>query len=122
MTGAARLSRVMMTTTAGISGFSYSFIKEDLPIGKMPLSIGAAAVRPFWPTSRWLGMTSAGVARPLLSKELDQWFLRITDYADELVEYLDKLPGWPERVLTMQRNWIGKSEGVRFAIQEVLKR
>jgi len=44
-------------------------------------------------------------------KELEQWFFRITDYAEELLAYTDKLPGWPERVLTMQRNWIGKSHG-----------
>ena len=44
-------------------------------------------------------------------KEMAQWFLKITDYADELLEYCDNLPGWPERVLTMQRNWIGKSHG-----------
>ena len=42
---------------------------------------------------------------------LDQWFFRITDYVDELLEYCDKLPGWPERVITMQKNWIGKSFG-----------
>lgn len=44
-------------------------------------------------------------------KELQQWFYRITDYAEELLDCLDKMPGWPERVLTMQRNWIGKSHG-----------
>ncbi|GHV27231.1 leucine--tRNA ligase [Synergistales bacterium] len=53
---------------------------------------------------------------PVVKKKLEQWFLRITDYADELVKDLDSLPGWPERVLTMQRNWIGSSEGVRFNI------
>ena len=47
----------------------------------------------------------------VVQKELDQWFLRITEYAEELLEYTNKLPGWPERVLTMQRNWIGKSSG-----------
>jgi leucyl-tRNA synthetase len=44
-------------------------------------------------------------------KQLEQWFFRITAYADELLEGCDKLKGWPERVVTMQRNWIGKSEG-----------
>lgn len=44
-------------------------------------------------------------------KEMDSWFLKITDYAEEILEYSDKLPGWPERVLAMQRNWIGKSYG-----------
>jgi leucyl-tRNA synthetase len=47
-------------------------------------------------------------------KELEQWFFRITAYAEELLDYCDKLPGWPERVLTMQKNWIGKSEGAEI--------
>jgi len=47
-------------------------------------------------------------------KELEQWFFKITDYAEELLEWVDKLPGWPERVLTMQRNWIGKSIGAEI--------
>ena len=48
-------------------------------------------------------------------REIPGYYLRITDYAEELLEYLDRMPGWPERVKTMQANWIGKSEGVRFA-------
>ncbi len=51
-------------------------------------------------------------------KELEQWFYKITNYADELLEWTDKLPGWPERVLSMQRNWIGKSYGceIEFSV------
>jgi leucyl-tRNA synthetase len=48
-------------------------------------------------------------------KEIAQWFLKITAYADELLQSLDTLEGWPEQVKTMQANWIGKSYGVRFA-------
>jgi leucyl-tRNA synthetase len=49
----------------------------------------------------------------VVQSELAQWFFAITKYADELYEYTWKLPGWPERVLNMQRNWIGKSHGVQ---------
>jgi leucyl-tRNA synthetase len=45
-------------------------------------------------------------------KEIPQWFIKITEYAEELIDDLDKLPHWPEQVKTMQRNWIGKSRGV----------
>ena len=48
-------------------------------------------------------------------REIPQWFIRITAYAEELLEGLDTLDGWPEAVRTMQRNWIGKSRGVELA-------
>ena len=47
-------------------------------------------------------------------KEISQWFMRITDYADELLDDLDKLDGWPDAVKTMQKNWIGKSIGLEI--------
>ncbi len=49
--------------------------------------------------------------QPVVQKQMEQWFFKITDYVEELLEYTDKLPGWPERVLTMQKNWIGRSYG-----------
>jgi leucyl-tRNA synthetase len=51
-------------------------------------------------------------------KEMDSWFFKITDYTKELLDYCDKLPGWPEKVLTMQKNWIGESHGaiLRFPV------
>ncbi len=47
-------------------------------------------------------------------KDIPQWFIKITAYADELIDDLEKLDGWPEKVKTMQRNWIGRSEGVEI--------
>ncbi len=51
---------------------------------------------------------------PVEKRDIEQWFLRITDYAQELVDDLESLSGWPEQVRTMQRNWIGRSEGVEM--------
>jgi leucyl-tRNA synthetase len=51
---------------------------------------------------------------PVERRELAQWFVKITDYAEELLSALDHLPGWPEKIKTMQRNWIGRSEGVEL--------
>jgi leucyl-tRNA synthetase len=48
-------------------------------------------------------------------REIPQWFMKITAYADELLEYLDRLDGWPDSVKTMQRNWIGRSEGIELS-------
>ena len=52
---------------------------------------------------------------PVVQKEIPQWYIRITQYADELLRDIDNLDGWPEQVKTMQRNWIGRSEGVELS-------
>jgi leucyl-tRNA synthetase len=56
---------------------------------------------------------------PIQRREFEQWFLRVTDYAEELLREIEGLDAWPERVRTMQRNWIGRSEGasIRFAVK-----
>ncbi len=55
--------------------------------------------------------------KPVRQKKLWQWFFKITDFAEDLLVYCDKLPGWPDKVITMQRNWIGKSLGAEIHFQ-----
>ncbi len=50
----------------------------------------------------------------VVPRDIEGWFFKITAYADELLEWCDRLSGWPERVITMQKNWIGRSEGAEF--------
>lgn len=61
---------------------------------------------------------------PVTKKRLSQWYLKITDYADRLLKDLDNLPGWPEKVKLMQKNWIGRSTGaeVTFEIENFEKK
>ncbi|MCE9679021.1 leucine--tRNA ligase [Shewanella sp. AS1] len=54
---------------------------------------------------------------PVVQKEIPQWFIKITDYAEELLNDIDQLDEWPEQVKTMQRNWIGRSEGIEMTFE-----
>src|SRR5690606_21827887 len=54
-------------------------------------------------------------------REIPMYYLRITDYAQELLDHVERLEGWPERVRLMQANWIGRSEGVRFAFPHEIR-
>jgi len=58
--------------------------------------------------------------KPVRQKKLEQWFFRITDFAEDLLVHCDRLPGWPEKVTTMQKNWIGKSVGaeIKFPVED----
>ena len=91
------------------------------PTGPRRRSSGARRTPPCWPTSRSSTAAASAAAPRSCSESLEQWFFRITDYADRLLADFDLLESWPEHVITMQRNWIGRSEGaeVVFRCEEV---
>jgi Leucyl-tRNA synthetase len=64
--------------------------------------------------NRWNRVNAGDVARKFTKKYCPNGFLVTTDYADDLLNYCEKLPGWPDKVLTMQKNWIGKSYGAEI--------
>ncbi len=96
-------------------GFSYDWARE------------IATCRPeYYRWEQWLFLrmqVEAGMCwrcgKPVRQKKLRQWFFRITRYAEDLLLYCDRLPGWPEKVITMQKNWIGRSTGaeIRFPLE-----
>ena len=89
--------------------------------GASPTGRGAG---PVVPEGRHGARQRAGRRRPLralgtevIQRSLEQWFFRITDYADRLLADFDRLDSWPEHVITMQRNWIGRSEGAEVVFR-----
>ena len=111
--GRGKLPPVKAIITNGNSGF-YPFVRKGAGIQKMasvnwdPVDQTVLANEQVVDGKGWRS------GAPVERKEIPQWFIRITDYAEELLADLDKLPHWPEQVKTMQRNWIGKSRGLEM--------
>jgi leucyl-tRNA synthetase len=98
----------------GRSGYSSSFSRRDWPSAAPRTSTGAPKTSPCWRTSR-SKTANATVAALWSSKNRSRsGFFKTTAYAQRLLDDLDTLPDWPERVVKMQREWIGRSEGVNF--------
>ena len=76
-----------------------------------PGQVVSRTTRPCSPTSRWSTATASAAARRSSREEAEQWFFRITDYADALLDELETARHGPSAIMTMQRNWIGRSEG-----------
>ena len=113
-TGVGRSAATIPPTYVGPSSSSSGSGRRGSPTGPRRRSTGAPAARPCWPTSRFSPDGTCDRSGDLVyQRDLEQWFFRITAYADELLEALDDLE-WPERVKTMQRHWIGRSEGAEF--------
>ena len=100
------------STTAGPSGCSCGSASGAWPTGSSPRSTGAPTTRPCWPTSRSSAALCERCGAEVTKRELSQWYFKVTDYAQRLLDDMEPLEDtWPERVLAMQRNWIGRSEG-----------
>ena len=98
---------------------SWTSSRRGSSTARPPRSTGTRSTRPCWPTSR-SSTAAAGAPGALVEqRELTQWFFKITDFAQDLHDALDTLERWPDKVRLMQRNWIGRSEGllVRFALE-----
>ena len=112
-TGAARSRPPTRPTTAGRSGSSCASTRRASPTARRRPSSGARTTRPCSPTSRSIDGRCERCGAEVEAKILTQWYFRITDYADALLDEMADLEDWPDRVLTMQRNWIGRSHGAR---------
>ena len=113
-TGRRRSPPACRTTTGGTSGSSCACSSRASPTARRRRSTGARAASTVLANEQVVDGACERCGTPVEQKELEQWFYRITDYAERLLDDLDGLDGWPERVKTMQRNWIGRSEGAEI--------
>ena len=103
---------VSQTTTSGNSGFSPSSTKKAWSTKRPARLTGVPHDATVLANEQVIDGCCWRCDSPVERKEIPQWFIRITDYAEQLLDDLDDLEHWPEQVKTMQRNWIGKSRGV----------
>ena len=112
-TGTPRSPPATPSTTAGRSGSSCGCSSGAWPSAARPRSTGAPYDQTVLANEQVIDGRCERCGTEVELRQLTQWFLRITDYAQRLLDDMDELVDWPERVLTMQRNWIGRSEGAR---------
>ncbi len=118
-TGSARLPPAIPSTTAGRSGSSSSSSSAGSPIAPSGTVNWCPSCNTVLANEQVVAGACERCDTPVETRELDQWYFRITDYAERLLADLEGLPSWPERVRVMQRNWIGRSEGleIRFPVE-----
>ena len=119
-TGSASSTPQTPAITSGTSGCSSSCRSGVWRTARTHPSTGARKTRPCWRANRSSPASASGASTEVVKKKLTQWYFKITDYADRLLDDLDLLKGkWPDKVLRMQANWIGRSRGadVDFTIE-----
>ena len=119
--GPRGLARPSRRTTAGRSGSSSSSSSRASPTARRRPSTGARNDQTVLANEQVIDGRCERCGAEVERRNLEQWFFRITAYADRLLDEMSLLESWPEHVLTMQRNWIGRSEGaeVVFRIEEL---
>ena len=119
-TGRGASTRATPSTTGGPSGCSSGCSNAASRTGRRLRRTGAPRTPTVLANEQVINGRCERCGTAVVRKDLTQWFFKITDYAQRLLDDMDELVDWPERVITMQRNWIGRSEGaeVEFEIAE----
>ena len=111
MTGAEKLRLANRNITDGINGSLFSFSRNGLAYRKKGTVNWCPSCQTVLANEQVINGHCWRCDSVVSIEQLEQWYFKITDYADRLLESLDRLTEWPEKVITMQRNWIGKSLG-----------